>query len=443
MLEDTRKIWYDLKVQEIVGSIIASAIFNYLTYLIQENIKNGERAPRFHCFSHLGKPGVCITHAELAEYLCTDKSKISYAIDKLKSENLIGMDYVVLETMRAPFFFLEKGCDRLPPKEKYNLRYYYAFAMRILKCFNSASIHGHIAFRNKETETRKGGPLIQSFQLIAENVGLTPTQVKSAIKHLVDSEMLLTTTSQDRRYSMIAVVPDVQKSEGGSSKNMGRVSENSGEGLQKNDCYKEYQDSRVKKVEERTPPFLTKNEEKKEEIIKIKGIQFTESQAFEFFELFDESKRETILLRYSRDLGKGSGYLTGDLMKDLKQIGYYEARNTATDIQVQKDQESQKREEIDNQPIEIIPPNAMAIAREARKHYTEERVPTLAYYLKEIQKLFPTRYKSAEGMYLKHCRYEEFSEQERNVLFKLMEGNDVSCLKRDTSAPKIIKFSTG
>ncbi len=389
-----KRRWYDLEVQKITGSIIASVIFHQIKSMIERNISDGEKAIRYKCFSHLGKPGVCITHAEIAEYICTDKSKISYAIDKLKSANLIGMDYVSIEGMRAPFFFLlESGNEAIKNQKNYNLRYYFKEVMQKVKCFNAAVIHGHIAFRNESTETKKGGPLVQSFEIIGENVGLTSYQVKIAFKNLVDNELVLTSKSQDRRYSLIAVRVDLRKNDGWSTKKPPMVSEKHTDGLRKNDDYQDSQYLHGKRGEEEPPPsFFPKKEEKKTMIRGFPSEEFSESDLATLIRLSNENHSfvDAAFTRYYRECQDlkldrlPNGTILFHLLKFLGWCQESNGKNIAIVQQEEKSKEAERKK--DKEEADAREERRNREKEEKKKEQTEKAMESFKRRQEEISK---------------------------------------------------------
>lgn len=220
MNSNSSKIGYDIEFQKFIGSISHSVVFFNVLSMITGNIENTENSYRHSRCSHIGKIGVCVTQGEMANYLCIKKTTVTKCMQNLISQKIIGMDYVILEMMRAPFFYIDENGHNFCDPKKTNLRFLYPNILEKTKCISDAVVHGHIAYWNKQGKI----PLIQSMMEISRATGLTYRQIQFSIKKLIESELIIAETHVDKRYVLTALRTEkgVEKNVGGCGKDCSR-----------------------------------------------------------------------------------------------------------------------------------------------------------------------------------------------------------------------------
>ena len=281
-------IGYDLEFQKFIGSIATSIVFSNIHRLIDLNSKKGSDAPNYKRFVHLGKEGICITYGEMARFLCMNKSTVTECMRILKSNKIIGMDYVILEMIRCPFLYIEENGKPFCNPQKKDARYFCSHIAKQTECFTDAVLHGHIAYWNQ----RGKNPLTQSMVEISKATALTYRQIQFSIKKLFGLGLIAADSCVDGRYSLIALQMDAVEKGVGVRQNVGV---NGVEGVRQNvvwgqtfcmlvsdktekgngqtvDILRDREDRyRTNREEERTPPvFLQKisDDEKKKDTSK-------------------------------------------------------------------------------------------------------------------------------------------------------------------------------
>ena len=203
---------YDIEFQKFIGSISCAVVFFNILHLINGNIEGSEKSYRYSKSSHLGKMGVCVTYGEMSNFLCMKKTTVKESMIYLKSQNIIGMDYVILEMIRCPFFFIEESGKRFCEPEPKNMRFFHSHIMKTTECVSDAILHGHIAYWNEQLKN----PLTQSMMEISKATGLTYRQIQFSMKKLINLGLIIADTNVDSRYVLTAL-----QTEEGSRKNVG------------------------------------------------------------------------------------------------------------------------------------------------------------------------------------------------------------------------------
>lgn len=394
--KSAQSVQYYLNVQNLIGSVLSSAIFYRINYLIKKNAAEGEDAFRYKCFSHLGKTGVCVTYKELADQLFTDRDRVAKAMVHLKDAGIIGMDYVYIETGRAPFFFLEKKANDLEDLCQKQRRYCDEVVIGKINCFNSAAIFSHIEYWND----RNSGPLIQSFSVMSEYLCITYKQVRLSIKNLIESGFLTSFACQDSRYMFEVVKQDHTKREHGSHQK-GRLSLQKGARVTPKGQHiyslSSYSIS-LKEEREGTPTLShSKNEEKTK---KFGNVELLESEYKSVMDMVKtEAKFDAIVFKYNSEARRlGVESLEGSTVGHLMTYAWYIQKDIVANIEKENILKCQQDAMLSNEPSPALIPTQKEIERKTKEkerlEYLElmkhkgikERVANLMASYKKFQK---------------------------------------------------------
>lgn len=418
------KVYYDLHVQEIVGSIIASSIF----YLIRNRIEFefGKMYPEIPGAS---TPGACITHAQIAHHLGIKKSEVQHAIKKLKDNNFILMDYVNLDMFRAPVFFLTESAKALD-FGTYQIRCYDKMTYAIVKCYQTATLHHHVYHLN----VRNDSPLTQTFGSMGRSLGLTIDQIKRSYWKLVENDLLFSemgpigiyiSTAKFGGVSCLSVPQQTVLSESPIASNAFTVpfSKKTPAVLSESDDTSTLNNQVRKYGEAKTPPAL-QNVFLKEEGFVVRGSLRISVSDWDFVISSSSSMHlvELGVLKYNEDWELrrhtlNSGSVKGDLMRCIRfskqnvlagSMKEQEERNIAED--------NRKREE-----------DFIQQQKKAKENAEQQKICNLS---KEKQEFLSTIPES-----------ENMSELAREAIYAIIkEGNDIKC--KLTPFEDIYKYRT-
>jgi hypothetical protein len=430
MNSNPSKIGYDIEFQKFIGSISHSLVFFNILSIITGNIEKTERAYRYSSCSHLGRIGVCITHGEMADYLLMSKNTVKTCMQNLISQKIIGMDYVILEMIRCPFFYIEENGKAFCDQKKTDLRFLYMHILEKTRCISDAVVHGHISYWNKQGKI----PLTTSMIQIAKSTGLTYRQIQFSIKKLKQLDLIIAENHVDSRYVLTALhtQPGVIKNVGGCDIEC-IPSEGIPYTLQAHsvDILDGLDSIDRNRVEEEAPPtvFACENEDKKSSIERTYRngwFGITESEYHELQKNHNQADIDYVINRYNREWDERSGPPKRKPMAEFRHLMGFRITDNASrkekedlHTQTQEEKERLEREQEDKdvqdafEQAKIEHKEKMAkLCAPIQEIKTVETAPSKVVHMKSIES---TEEKSS----IKQKIMQDVEQERENQLVKL------------------------
>ena len=232
-ITQNKEVRYDLQVQGLTGSILASAAFHFIKFLIDDNqnkqLEYGDKTPR----THLGMPGAPITNSKIAEWLGMSVDQVENVVEMLLLHKLLGKTFCHVPRAKCQFFYRgEDGLQYwdLPTQEtrSYNVEVARLVHSRTQEecgkvnpkawgvCINAGAIYSFVEYWHS-----KGKKIVNfTCNQIATQLGLSSQQIERATKALVKYGLisktglglitLLKKTTQETEFLVERVQNDAQ-----------------------------------------------------------------------------------------------------------------------------------------------------------------------------------------------------------------------------------------
>lgn len=374
-------IGYDLEFQKFSWSIATSIVFSNINRLINWNLEKGSNIPKHKRFVNIEKQGVCITYGEMAKFLCMNKSTVTECMRILKSNNIIGMDYVILEMIRCPFLYIEENGKAFCNPQQKNSRFFYSHIAQKTQCFTDAVLHGHIAYWNKQGKN----PLTQSMMEMSKATGLSYRQIQSSIKKLFCLGLVSIDAHVDNRYSLIALQTEAIEEGEGVRQNVGGcqtfcrvVSDKLQKGVRQTvEILRDQEDLyRSKREEERTPPvFLQKisDDEKKKgastKIYKNGFFEILESTYHDFQKEYNHVDIAWVVNRFNKEWDERGGPPKRTSLQEFRHLMGFCLKDRGDKVEKENRENAEKEKAMNLTEEEIA---RIELSKEASKKQRQE-----------------------------------------------------------------------